>query len=130
MRAELLVSLDPYSILPSSLLIHCSPQCSTYLIRPSLAQPTTPTAHSRLQRHAHPYTNATPSRLGTELYHHPTRLVSQTHGLLEDKVADRAVFEVVDVRAADPGRGYFDEDLVCLGFGDGALVVSGSWSGG
>lgn len=39
-------------------------------------------------------------------------------------MAYRAVFEVMDVRAADTRGGYFDENLVGLRFGYRALGVS------
>lgn len=59
--------------------------------------------------------------LGAELDDGAGRLVAETHGLLDDKVPDLAVLEVMDVRAADARLGDGDEDLVALELGDRAL---------
>jgi hypothetical protein len=57
--------------------------------------------------------------------------MAQTHGFLEDKRADTAMFEVMDVRAADTSLADLDEDLVAFDLGDGALKSQLSrWGGG
>lgn len=48
-------------------------------------------------------------------------LVSQNHGLSENKVSDSSVVEVVNVRAADTGRLDLDQDVFRANLGNGSL---------
>lgn len=56
-----------------------------------------------------------------ELDDDPATLVAKAHGVVDHKVANGGVLQVVDVRAADTRLADLDKDLVRLGLGDGPL---------
>lgn len=91
----------------------------THLVKTTLAEVTHAASHARLEGDALPNLDALGLR--SDLNDGSRALVPKTHGLLDDERTDRAVLEVVNVRAADTCLGDLDEDLVVLELRDRAL---------